>query len=909
MTTTILDSGSASAGVTLSGGALIATFSGTAGDQGAQVAAADARSSGKFYFEAKWSAADIGGDSGLGICKVGSVSYTAMGANAANAAVLFRSSNLWVNTANLGAVMAAIATNDLLAWAVDLDGLQVWVKNLTQGTAWNNNVLADPARGIGGKPIPAGSYVPIVLFTGGTTGQRTMNFGGSTFTGTAPDHFQQGWPTAGTNLTVADSTAGGHGSGGRTNNSTIVTGSGSGLTPVFLTDDGTKRTTMLAGFSINQFSSGGTFAPTEAPDVATFIGNTGIAGPFNPTEHADTFASVFANSATMGATEHQDTWATSSGFNRFGVEGFTDTPDSGGFTTLGPDRILVRIQYGVSVVGPPSRVATVTDTNGNVWQGESYVEAGQDTHNDNVRIEIWWAYCHNQVTAMPTSITIFPGGSSTTSSQFGFAIKGMNGNFNYPFDSANSPYSYGGAVGGFGSSDGPVQSFVPYSDGPMEAASGVSPTFVSGNSTGVTISGSPALVLTSSGSGNPNNYASLDPSLALVGGRYYFEVTFNNINGTDYGAGFGYLPLLTSSLLSAGVGGFIVRGTGHIFNGADVATLGVTPANGDVIGIYLDLDNGLGYAKDITQSGNWNGDATANPLRNFGGINIAPSSDSLVHAGLIGQSTAPAVIFGAPAGNSSAQMTFNFAPTPPLGARIINGGFTSAVNFPYPALNIIAMASATGSGSGFGILPTIAGFATDLLDAGGGSQRNMSSSLQHRFLSSNIRIEDKQFFSDAGTVPSWMMLYDTIVPGAPDPGSLQSTEAPDVLNFRGYPGAFGFLGDLFVIDGQDIAAIVGFERDSGVLSAQEDQDIFGASGKLPLVAVMAATEATDIFAAVGLGLGENGTFVTTEGVDILTISGNTPITAFFSATENADRAVFIGAGVTQTNRRRQLIVT
>jgi hypothetical protein len=185
----------------------------------------------------------------------------------------------------------------------------------------------------------------------------------------------------------------------------------------------------------------------------------------------------------------------------------------------------------------------------------------------------------------------------------------------------------------------------------------------------------------------------------------------------------------------------------------------------------------------------------------------------------------------------------------------------------------------------------------------------MASSLQHRILSSNVRITDNVIFQDTGTAPSWAMLYDTIVPGTPDPGSWDSTEAPDVLNFRGYPGAFGFLGDLFAVEAPDIAAIVGFERDSGVLFAVEAQDIFGAEGKIPLVGHLAATEATDIFAAVGIGLGENGTFLATEGIDILTMSGNTPITAILAATENDDRAVFIGAGVTHQNRRRQLIVT
>lgn len=692
------------------------------------------------------------------------------------------------------------------------------------------------------------------------------------------------------------------------NNSTIISGSGS-LTPVFLADDGNKRATIVAGFAVNQLSTSpnGTFVTTDGTDIATFAGLTGVAGPLIVTEAPDVFASVTANSGTMNVTEHGDSWATSSGFARFELEGFTDTPDSGGFTTSGPDRILVRIQYGVAVVGAPSRLATVTDANGNTWQGECYTEAGSDTHSDNVRIEIWWAYSHKQVTGMPTTITIQPGGSSTTSAQFGFAVKGMNGNYNYPFDSGNNPYSYGGAIGGFFGVDAPVKAFFPYSDGPMEAATGVSPAFVSGNATGVAISGSPAVVLTSTGSGNPNNYASLDPSLSLIGGRKYFEVTFDNINGADYGAGFGYAPLATSTLLSAGAGGFIVRGNGHLFNGADVGNLGVTPANGDVIGIWLDLDNGLAYAKDITQGGNWNGDPTVNPLRSFGGINVAPALGSnLIKTGLFGQNTAPALIFGAPAGNSSAKMTFNFTPTPPLGTQLINGGFTVAASFPYPAINIMAMLSVTGSL--FGILPTLSGFTADLLDDGVGSQRDMASSLQHRRLANNVPITDNAIFQDAGTAPTWAMLYDTIVPGAADPGSLESTEAADSAHLVGFPGAFGVVGDLLATDNPDTAIILGFEQDSGVLASTEATDTFSAFGFQPLTMTWHSTEAPDILTAAGIGRGENGIFVTTETTDTFAAIGHAPVSGTWASFEDTDHFTALGAGVTRVRRRRTLIV-
>lgn len=255
-------------------------------------------------------------------------------------------------------------------------------------------------------------------------------------------------------------------------------------------------------------------------------------------------------------------------------------------------------------------------------------------------------------------------------------------------------------------------------------------------------------------------------------------------------------------------------------------------------------------------------------------------------------------------------MHFNFTATPPSGFNDWPGAFNSGSSGNFPAIRFAMTISVTDPVDGFGIVDTLNGaWVSDVSNARTGSQRDMAYIVQHELLSTNVLVTDADILHGTTPAPSWSMLYETVVPGATDPGSWQSTEAKDTLNFRGFVGASGIVGDLFSIENTDIAAFIGFERDSGVWASTEAKDIFGAAGRVPLVGHLTTTEATDIFAATGTGRGENGTWISTEGVDIFTATGHTPITASFVAFEVDDRFVAIGAGVTSSARRRQLIVT
>jgi hypothetical protein len=704
---------------------------------------------------------------------------------------------------------------------------------------------------------------------------------------------------------------------------------------------------MSKSYSITRNGVGGAILVNEDGSARTIVlpGGTALntasvlttpTGTFNTTEATDGFAGIGLTplSGTMSATEFTDHWSTSPGFTRLGIENpILNNGSPLSYTTNGPDRILVLVHMAVSVGIPSDYIMSITDTAGLTWQGESAVIAGYSYPNDeSIVMEIWWAYAPHAVSGNVVSVTENPSGiflgSNTTEQWHGFAVKGLNGNYDYPWDANENPLSWGAMIGSFFGADTVPDAYVPFSDGPLDSVTTTRPTFTSGNASNATLSGG-NLEITSTGSSNPNNYAFIDPAFQKTAGRYYFEVQYNDINGADYAAGVVYVSQIRDAtigtFLGNGTGGILVRGNGDIYNGSLAGNIGVTPANGDWIGFCVDLDNDLFWARDITQNGKWNGSATAIPMLRLGGISFTPTTGSLIQrysnpppsTPIIGTgpTAAPAVPFGAVSGNSSAAMTFNFGAT--TYAETEPSGYTdwfsvtASTHFPFNAISIGAtMAITPGTGSLFASLDNWAGFTTLTQCANGGVQRDMAGLVQYKIRQTNVLPSDNEVYQGSTAAPTWTLLYDTLVQGATDPGSWESTEAPDTSNMRGYPGAFGFIGDLYATEAPDIAIFNGFERDSGVWASTEAKDIFGAYGHLPLVGHMTVSEAPDTMTAAGLGLGENGVWASTEGVDILTIIGNTPITAHMSTSEVADRFVALGAGVTHSSaRRRQLIVT
>lgn len=189
--------------VTLSGGNLVATNTGTtSADQGARVAAANGKATGKYYFEVICTTTGGGLNNGAGVGTTAST-YTGMGnLGGVTGAELYFHNNVYINNANPMAFSGGgFFSGNVIGIAVDLDNRKIWFrKSPNVSTAfgnWNDNATYNPATNVGGLTIPAGTMVPFVTF-GGSSGVSgvvfTANFGDSAFVGAVPAGFTSGWP-------------------------------------------------------------------------------------------------------------------------------------------------------------------------------------------------------------------------------------------------------------------------------------------------------------------------------------------------------------------------------------------------------------------------------------------------------------------------------------------------------------------------------------------------------------------------------------------------------------------------------------------------------------------------------------------------------------------------------------------
>lgn len=192
--------------VTLTNGNLTATNTGTtSADQGARVASAFGKTAGLIYFEiTQTNIQGFQGDNvGFGIGTTGST-FTGMGNSATTGGMVKRLGNFgefWLNGSDTGTSMF-LSDNpppQTFGVAVNLDTRFFWVREVKPFVGnWNDDGAANPATGVNGKALPAGTMVPFVTFggTSGTAGQSyTANFGGSSFLGAVPSGYIPGWST------------------------------------------------------------------------------------------------------------------------------------------------------------------------------------------------------------------------------------------------------------------------------------------------------------------------------------------------------------------------------------------------------------------------------------------------------------------------------------------------------------------------------------------------------------------------------------------------------------------------------------------------------------------------------------------------------------------------------------------
>jgi len=133
--------------------------------------------------------------------------------------------------------------------------------------------------------------------------------------------------------------------------------------------------------------------------------------------------------------------------------------------------------------------------------------------------------------------------------------------------------------------------------------------------------------VTLSGSNLVMTHSNTSPAIARsmhqkATGKYYFEVVATDWNNGNDGCG---LSDASATAANAGSGGTHVAAcyrSGNIWsNGANsTKTLG-TVADGDRIGIAIDFDNQKVWFRK--NNGNWNGDVSANPATNTGGVSTS----------------------------------------------------------------------------------------------------------------------------------------------------------------------------------------------------------------------------------------------------------------------------------------------
>ena len=191
------DPNTVAAQVTLSGGNLVTTNTGTTGtNQGACGVNAFGQTTGKYYFESTLTAFLGGGNNGIGAGIV-TTPYTSIGPNGTGGTMMYGGSgNIYSNGANSGFTLGARSTGNVIGVAIDLDNRKAWYRVAPSGN-WDGNATHNPVTNTGGVAIPAGTIIPFCTF-GGIGGVSnnviTANFGASSFTGAVPSVFTAGWP-------------------------------------------------------------------------------------------------------------------------------------------------------------------------------------------------------------------------------------------------------------------------------------------------------------------------------------------------------------------------------------------------------------------------------------------------------------------------------------------------------------------------------------------------------------------------------------------------------------------------------------------------------------------------------------------------------------------------------------------
>lgn len=184
--TTTFDPANHSAGVTLSGGNLVATAN-TTNTNGQIARAIASHSTGKYYNEFVVTTAP-GGNLAPGIINGSqSVTNTFLGGTGNNSIGWYKNGQVFLNNSAVTTISAFVQGNTI-EMAVDLGNTNIWFRVL--GGNWNNNGTANPATNTGGISI---SVITTPVFPAVDVEDNndafTANFGGSAYADTPPSGF------------------------------------------------------------------------------------------------------------------------------------------------------------------------------------------------------------------------------------------------------------------------------------------------------------------------------------------------------------------------------------------------------------------------------------------------------------------------------------------------------------------------------------------------------------------------------------------------------------------------------------------------------------------------------------------------------------------------------------------------
>lgn len=199
----------------------------------------------------------------------------------------------------------------------------------------------------------------------------------------------------------------------------------------------------------------------------------------------------------------------------------------------------------------------------------------------------------------------------------------------------------------------------------VDAAAQTWATF-DGTTTDVTLSNG-NLTATAS---NANSNAGTRSTFLRNSGKYYFEVTAGSLRGNADSIGIvtsaGSFTDMESGPSNCAVTRYFLNpNAGEIYSNNADSGKKIGLFSSQTVGVAVDLDNDKIWFR-LAPSGDWNGDNTANPATNTGGVSISSYSATTV---------APAVCFGGTGTNTGNTFTANFGASSFVGT--VPSGFIS----------------------------------------------------------------------------------------------------------------------------------------------------------------------------------------------------------------------------------------